>query len=496
MCRIASSLAALVAICAGAQAASRPNILFLLADDMGYGDLGCYGNPVIKTPNLDRLASQGVRLTHCYSASSNCSPSRTGILTGRTPYRVGMYDFISTGSPMYIPRSEIGVATLLGQAGYRTMFAGKWHCSGILGNDRYPDPGDVGFRHWFANQGNFGHNPEGFIRNGNKLARQRGWMSEVVVGEAMEWLDNGWDRDGPFCAFLWFSEPHTPVVAADRFLEMYDNEEAGAAAKLLKFGGPGVVRNRAKESEKQRYFGCVTMLDHHIGRLLKKLDQMGVADDTLVIFTSDNGPEHRTDTAFGSPGSLRGAKGHMHEGGIRVPGIIRWPGKIRPGTASSVPVNGTDYLPTLSAAAGAKVPEDRVIDGVNIMPAIIDGRPLQRPRPMMWWLSHARGGKEVVMRSGDRKILAHMTPQLNPGAIEDAQPPAGVTRMEFIKRSRLGGFAMYDLVRDPAETTDLAGSQPDDLTAMRERFVELFTEVQKEGPTWSSIKPVEKAETR
>jgi len=475
-----------------ATAAPQPNIVFLLADDMGYGDLGCYGNPIIETPNLDRLASQGVRLTSCYSASPNCSPSRTGILTGRTPYRVGMYDFITTGSPMYIPRSEIGLPRLLHEAGYQTMFAGKWHCSGILGDPAYPDPGDIGFGYWFANQGNFGKDPTGFIRNGRKLGRQAGWMSEVVVNEAIHWLDNEWNRRAPFCVFLWFSEPHVPVVAAERFLEMYRNRKTELAARKLKFGGPDVERRRAKPSEMPRYFGCVTMLDYHIGRFLKRLEELDVAGNTLVIFTSDNGPEHRTDTAFGSPGIFRGAKGHMHEGGIRVPGILRWPGRLPAGVTSSYPVIGTDYLPTLCAVAGAKVPSDRVIDGVNIMPALLEGRPSPRRRPMFWWLYHARGGKEVAMRVGNRKILANMIPQAAPGSIQDARPAAGMTRMEFIKKTHLENFVAYDLEADPRESAKLTGKQAGDLEQLEQQFIKLFREVQQEGPVWRSIKPSKK----
>ena len=286
---------------ASQSAASKPNIVFLLADDLGYGDLGCFGSPVIKSPNLDKLAADGMRLTNCYAASPNCSPARTGILTGRSPYRVGMYDY-ARFKPMHIPKSETTVAEILGEVGYDTMFAGKWHCSGSFGTQ--PNPGDHGFDHWYAHPKNFGKDAAGFYRNG-KMEKAGGWMSEVVVNEAISWL-NKRDTSKPFVTMLWFSEPHTPVLAADEFQAIYDNEESRAAAATLKFGGPHVER-RAQPDKMNLYFGCVSMLDHHIGRLMSYLDEKGLRDNTMVIFTSDNGPEHRTRTAYGSPGDLRGA---------------------------------------------------------------------------------------------------------------------------------------------------------------------------------------------
>ena len=333
-------LPALALLCSfvAASAADKPNIIFLLADDMGYGDLGCFGSPIVQSPNLDNLARTGMKLEQCYSASPNCSPSRTGILTGRHPYRVGMYDF-ARYKPMHIPTSETTVAELLKEAGYDTMFAGKWHCSGDFKNQ--PNPGDHGFDHWLANPSNFGKDSKTFHRNGEPIGLHEGWMSEVVVNEAMSWLDNR-SNEEPFFACLWFSEPHTPVVAADEFRELYPEDvTAPHLDALYESGGPGVTR-RPKLIDPDKYFGCISMLDHHIGRLLEYLEKNNLDENTLIVFTSDNGPEHRTPTAFGSSGTLRGAKGHIHEGGIRVPGIVRWPGRIQAGSVNNAPVNGTE----------------------------------------------------------------------------------------------------------------------------------------------------------
>ena len=160
----------------------------------------------------------------------------------------------------------------------------------------------------------------------------------------------------------------------------------------------------------------------------------------------------------------------MHDGGIHVPGIIRWPGKVRAETTSSVPVNGTDYLPTFCAVAGAAIPDDRPLDGVDILPGIVSGEKVTRQRPMMWWLFHARGGKQVAMRDGDYKMLAHMSPQADPASIGDAQPPPGWSNMRFIKEARLDGFTMYDLANDPSESKDLSAEQPERFAELKKRM--------------------------
>lgn len=463
-------------------AVERPNIVFLLADDMGYGDLGCYGNPVITSPHLDQLAADGVRLLDCYSASPNCSPSRTAIMTGRSPYRVGMYDF-ARFKPMHIPEDELTLPEVMGSADYQTMFAGKWHCSAdskLVGGTQ-PNPGDHGFDHWLAHPKNFGQNPSGFFRNGEALPQLEGWMAEIVVDETIDFIKQR-DPEKPFMTVLWFSEPHTPVEAAPEFIEPYKTPDAIEAAKSIKRGGPQ-VKWGSKEGKGPTYYGCVSMLDHHIGRLLDHLDAEGLRENTVVIFTSDNGPEHRPASSFGSPGELRGAKGHMHEGGYRVPGTVRWPGRIKAGTTSDEPVNGTDFLPSLAAIAGAEFQPTKTVDGINVFPALSDGETLNRPIPMMWWLFHARGGKEVTMRVGDYKVLANMLPQ-DEISIRDSAPPAGMSRMDFIKKAELGNFTIYNLKEDPNETKELSKHQPEKLEELKKQMIRLHSEIRAEGPIY------------
>jgi arylsulfatase A len=477
-----SLLTLVLMLLAGSVAADRPNIVFMLADDLGYGDLACYGNPVIQSPNLDQLAEDGLRLLNCYAASPNCSPARTAIMTGRSPYRVGMYDW-ARFLPMHIPADELTLPEVIGGAGYHTMFAGKWHCSGgsNLISGTQPNPGDHGFDHWLAHPRNFGQNPKGFFRNGEALDQLEGWMSEIVVDEAMEFIGNR-DPERPFMSVLWFSEPHTPVEAAREFIEPYETAEVAEKAKTIKKGGPQVSWG-SKEGQGPTYYGCVTMLDHHIGRLMNYLDEQGISENTIVIFTSDNGPEHRPGSSFGSPGDLRGAKGHMHEGGYKVPGIIRWPGQIKAATTSREPVNGTDFLPSLAAAAGADYQPEKVVDGINVFPAFVESEKLERPIPMMWWLFHARGGKEVTMRVGDNKILANMLPQREI-TVNDAAPPEGMPIMDFIKEAELGNFTMYNLKEDPNETTELSQVQPEKLDELKKQMIQLHAEIRAEGPVY------------
>ena len=461
----------------------KPNIVFLLADDMGHADLGCFGSPIIQSPNLDRLAGEGVKLNQCYAASPNCSPARTGMLTGRSPYRVGMYDFARFPA-LHIPEKEVTVAEQLKEAGYATMFSGKWHCSGDFTPGVQPDPGDHGFDHWLANASNFGKDPDTFLRNGEPAGPIEGWMSELVVDEAIAWLEERKDPETPFFACLWFSEPHTPVLAADEFRERYPEEKIAPHLAALAESGGAQVKRRENLKDPDLYFGCVTMLDHHIGRLLDFLDERGLSENTVVVFTSDNGPEHRTATAFGSPGTLRGAKGHMHEGGIRVPGIVRWPGVIAAGSVSEEPVNGTDWMPTFSSLAGVRLPEDRPIDGTDVMPSLVEGKSVNREIPMMWWLWHARGGSEVAMRDGNYKLLATMMPQKNPGGYEDAAVPEGWAIMEFIRKADLDRFEMFDLEADPSEVRNLVSEEPETFERLREKMIALHAEIRAEGPEY------------
>ena len=224
---------------------TRPNMVIVLADDLGYGDLGCYGHPVIKTPYLDNFAKQGVKLTDCYAASPNCSPARAGMLTGRMPYRVGLYDFVRGNSPMHLLEDEVTVAEMLKDAGYQTMFVGKWHLGNFDKNKKVPTPGDHGFDYWLAGVKNFDKDPKDLILNGERVGPLEGIQCEVVVDECVDWLTHKRDKSKPFCMFVWLNEPHTPVRADEEFINMYPAESA--AADALPLGGEQVINAKKKQ---------------------------------------------------------------------------------------------------------------------------------------------------------------------------------------------------------------------------------------------------------
>ena len=201
----------------GIQASNaRPNILVILCDDLGYGDLACFGHPHIRTPNLDRLAEGGIRFTDCYSAAPVCSPSRVGLLTGRNPNRTGIYDWIPLGHPMHMAAEERTIANVLRNAGYDTGLFGKWHCNGVFNKPDQPQPDQHGFDHWYATQNNAApshENPTNFVRNGREVGPQFGFSCRLVAQEASHWISNRADRSKPFFGFVCFHEPHEPVAS-------------------------------------------------------------------------------------------------------------------------------------------------------------------------------------------------------------------------------------------------------------------------------------------
>jgi len=443
---------------ASALAAPRPNFLIVLCDDLGYGDLHCYGNAELRTPNLDRFAAEGLRLTSCYASHPNCSPSRTGLLTGRTPYRIGIHNWIPMLSPMHVPASEVTIATLLRRAGYDTCLSGKWHLNGQF-NISGPQPGDHGFNHWFATQNNClpnHRNPYNFVRNGIPVGPLKGYASQLVAAEAIHWLTALRDQSKPFFLFVSFHEPHEPIATAPEYRKLYPSDDPSYPA----------------------HHGNITQMDAAFGELMRAVDRLQLRDNTFVLFTSDNGPARTAFHPNGSAGPLRDKKGYISEGGIRVPGIIRWPGHTRPGSVSDTPVIGTDILPTFCAIADIEPPRDRALDGADIRP-LFEGRPIPRSTPLYWHFYFASGPQKVAIREGDWKLSAEL--------IAPAPRHRGSITAEdqrAIKTARLGKMELYNLKSDIAETTDLKSSEPGRFERMRRMLEKKYREVQAESPTW------------
>ena len=387
-----------------------PNVLLIYTDDLGYGDLGCYGHPVIKTPNLDRLAADGLRLTQHYSPSALCSPSRAALLTGRTPYRTGIQSWIPKDTGIYLHKQELTLAELLKEQGYATAIIGKWHLNSDLGDSEEPQPSDHGFDYSYGHnafQTPTNRNPNNLYRNGEYLGIVDGYTAQIFADESIEWLKHRKGKDVPFFLYFATAEPHTPLENPDRFNEMYSDYTYGPIVPIPS-GGP-IPYDKLKANGPGEYYANITTMDHHIGRLLKTIDELGFRDDTLVIFSSDNGPVtsdwiHWWETnAYGSTGGYRGRKHGLYEGGLRVPTIIRYPGRIQPGSISDSPSIGMDLFVTILKQTGASVPNDRVLDGIDLSP-LFTGKPLPDDRSFYWALP-TRWYKDYVFRRGDWKLI-------------------------------------------------------------------------------------------
>jgi arylsulfatase A len=420
-----------------ALAAEKPNIVILLCDDLGYGDLSCFAHPEIRTPHLDKFAAEGIKLTHCYAPAPVCSPSRAGLLTGRVPNRLGIRDWIPANSGIFLRPGEVTIAQLLKGAGYRTCHAGKWHLNSKTdGSER--TPGDAGFDHWLYTQNNAAPshlNPTNFVRNGKRVGKLEGPSSHLVVAEALEFLATNKDR--PFFLNLWFHESHEPVAAAEEFRKLY---------------------SQVDNPDRRHYYGDVSQMDGAVGKLLKYLDDHKLRDNTFVFFSSDNGPEtlkryRGAERSYGSPGPLRGMKLHLTEAGYRVPGIVRWPGHTRAGTVCTEPICHVDLLPTVCAIVGAKVPE-RKLDGADFTP-IFEGKAQKRPHPLYWQYDNAISRPWVVsLREGPWKLLAN---------------------------AELDQFELYNLVEDAGEKKNLADRHPQRVKRMATTMKRLHEEIQAEG---------------
>lgn len=447
-------------------AGRRPNLVVVLCDDLGYGDLNCFGSPIVKTPHLDSFARQGMKFTDCYASAPVCSASRAGMLTGRTPDRCGVHDWIPENNVMHLPGNEITFARILRSAGYATCHSGKWHCNGKFNSPDQPQPGDHGFDYWFSTQNNAlptHENPVNFVRNGEPAGPLQGYSSTLIVEEAMRWL-RSLDRRQPYCLFVCFHAPHEPIATAPRFTDLYP---------------------AARKRGEALYYGNVTQLDYEFGRLVSTIDDLGDGDDTFIMFTSDNGPEtlNRYQGAWrshGSPGPLRGMKLTMWEGGYRVPGIVRWPKKVEAGQVSHEPICGVDVLPTLCELAGAEPPTGRPIDGASICPAL-EARPIERSVPLHWHYFNAMDRPKASLRDGDWKIVGMPASQYEQRVGGGFEPE----KSNLIKQLTLDSFELYNLRRDLSESTDLSEQEPKRLKTMAAKLTMLHEEVKAESPSWA-----------
>lgn len=398
--------------------AAPPNIVFFIVDDLGQRDLGCYGSSFYETPGIDRLASEGVRLTRAYSTCPVCSPTRSSLLTGRYPQRTGITDYIGAAQPQnwkrntkHLPASyaeqlalsEITLAEILKAAGYATFFAGKWH----LGGDGFA-PEDQGFD---VNKGGLAAGgPYGGKKYFSPYANPKlpdgpdgEHLPDRLASEATRFMSEHKDR--PFLVYFPFYSVHTPLMARPDLQSKYEAKRS-TIDTVDQFGDEPPRKVRLSQDH-AIYGAMVEAMDQAVGKVLTHLDQLGLAENTLVIFTSDNGG---LSTSEGSPTSnlpLRAGKGWLYEGGIRTASIIRWRGVIPAGQVLDDPVNSTDYVPTILDAAGLQPPADVAIDGVSLLPTLKNGQPMTE-RPLFWHYPHygnQGGAPGAAMLLGDWKLI-------------------------------------------------------------------------------------------
>ena len=436
---------------------ARPNFILIMCDDLGYGDLGSYGGTA-ETPRLDRLAKEGMRFTDFYSGAPNCSPTRAAMLTGRIASRTAVYDWGPPENPMHLRTAEITIAKLLQQSGYRTGHFGKWHLARWRHNHDMvgPNPDEHGYDYWFATPNNAAPshlNPTNFTRNGQRVGRLEGYSCDLVVAEAINWIRLG-TVSTPFFATVWFNEPHTPIASPPELTEKYINR--------------GFAPNIAE------YLANVENMDRAVGKLLDALDDMGLRENTFILFTSDNGP-----TPLGSAGPLRNRKSSLYDGGIRVPGIVRFPGRVKAGTETSVPAGVVDMLPTLCDLAGIEVPKDRVIDGVSIR-SLLEGKDFVRDKPLFWFFY--RSDPMTALRDGDYKLLASAVPFWR-----SASHPFDQTDQDFLKSAQMTRFELYNLRDDIGEQNNLTSTKPEVFARLKEKLLKIHAEVIAEGHVWEGL---------
>jgi len=431
--------------------ARKPNIIFILADDLGWAELGCYGNNFNETPNLDKLAADGVRFTQAYAAAPVCSPYRAALLTGQYPARVGITDYLRPDDANHLSTDHVTIAEMLKRAGYKTGIIGKWHLTGYANHGAREFPPEAhGFDETIIseNRGIDGGSyfyPYHFNREIEKRLPGKEHLLDRSNLEAVEFIER--HKDEPF--FLYHSRyaVHTRLHGKDELVAKYQSKPGAGE-------GPRADRNNPHLAAQ------LEVVDEGVGMIIRKLDELGLADDTIVIFTSDNGGQSGKSRSVTSNHPLREGKSTLYEGGIREPLIIRWPKIITPATVCTIPTINIDFYPTLLEAAGIKPYPSQHLDGVSIMPLLKD--PSAAPkRDKLYWhypLSkpHFLGGRSTgAIRAGDWKLI------------------------EFFDT---GSVEMYNLADDIGEQRDLAGQMPEKCGQLQKLLADWREEVGAKTP--------------
>ena len=459
------TLFSLLMICssmsASAEKVQAPNIILIMCDDLGWGDVGFNGNQIIQTPNLDKMADSGIKFNRFYAAAPVCSPTRGSAITGRHPFRYGIYS-ANTG---HMKPEELTLAEILHEKGYRTGHFGKWHLGtltktltdanrgGPKGVKHFSPPQENGFEVCFSTESKvptwdpmwvpkdftngasrrLWWDPENrtekmkhygtryWDQRGNEVTKNlRGANSKVIMDRAIPFIQSSVKSERPFFSVIWFHTPHLPVVAGPQYTALYEG-----ASKY-----------------KQHYYGCITAMDEQIGRLREALKESGVAENTMLWFCSDNGPEGN-ESSPGKTGGFRGRKRSLYEGGVRVPGLLEWPSKVKPKTSTDFPASTVDYLPTILAALNIKMPDNRPTDGINLSSAI-QGKTKVRQNDLGF-----QSGTMVSFVTHRYKLISKKRKKSN--KISDS-------------------LELYDLLKDPYEKNNIALRNNDKVKELRTRL--------------------------
>ena len=436
----------------GIEKQNQPNVILLMADDLGWGDVGFNGNKKIITPHLDKMSESGIRFTNFYAAAPLCSPTRASVLTGRSPFRQGIFAAHTGG----MRPAEKTIAEVLQKEGYATGFFGKWHL-GWVEPDKvesrgfYSPPWHHGFEEVFAtksavptwdptiypdNWSGFGKGENGewggsiYVHNGEPVKDNLdGDDSRIIMDRAIPFIENSIEEGKPFLATIWFHAPHEPIVAGPDYLTKYPN----------------------LPEEQKHLYGCISAMDEQVGRLREYLKEKGIAENTIVFFCSDNGPaDPQAKAGIASAGPFRGHKHQMWEGGLRVPSLMEWPGKIESGQTTDYQACTVDYLPTILDMLNISIPNKVPLDGISLLP-MLNGKSAQRSVPIASGYQRLFNNTELyAFIDGQYKICI---------------PDKGEEMM------------LFDLEKDPTESNNIAKEKP-------ELFAKMKVDLEKIKTSW------------
>jgi arylsulfatase len=436
------------------QSKSHPNVILIITDDQGYGDLGITGNPHVKTPAIDNFARESIRFNDFY-VSPVCAPTRSSLMTGRYSLRTGVRDTYNGGATM--ATSEITIAEMLKAAGYKTGNFGKWH----LG-DNYPSrPNDQGFDesliHLSGGMGQVGDfttwsqgdssyfNP--VLWHNGKMEKYNGYCTDIFTEQAIRFIEK--NKQTPFFCYLAFNAPHTPLQVPDKYYQQY--KKIDPAAGFKNDDRPFPKMSEKDKEDARKVYAMVSCIDENVGRILQKLDELKIAENTLVIFMTDNGPQQIRYVA-----GMRGRKGSVFNGGVRVPFYLRYPAKYPNNKDIEITSAHIDILPTLAEICNAKMPDDRIIDGKSLVP-LLNGKTVDwtdRPLFFYWTRRFPELYNNIALQKGNFKLVGQTNYN---AAIED--------------------FELFDIKQDPFEQKNIVTDKKDIAKSLKTELDNIYNEL-------------------